>query len=137
MKILTWLRASANNPVESIVFICALGLFVFAIYLAIPQASLEHIASPITQNFAVQVQAWFIAGVMFLCSLPGLLFPLFKGAVRTKTLKLASFCLFATFFFLSVLRVMTFGWIPLNWVTTLMISLINGVARLFWEGKKT
>jgi hypothetical protein len=137
MKILKWLRVSANNPIESIVFIFALGLFVFSIYLAIPQDALTHVVSPITQNFAVQVQAWFVAGIMLLCSVPGLIFPFFKNQARIKLLKIASFCLFATFFFLSALRVLTFGWIPLNWVTTLMISLVSGIIRLFWESKKT
>lgn len=135
MKILHWLRALANNPVESVIFIFSVGLLAFSIYLLAPQ-DLTDITSPLTDAFSVRNQELLIALIMFLSSIPGLIFPFFGGERRNKMLRLAAFCIFFVFLFLGVLRIMTFGWTPLTWIYNFMIAFSGGSLRLFLEAKK-
>lgn len=129
------LLALARHPVETVIFIISLGLFVFAAYMLSPVYE-GAFQSPVKAGLEGRTQEYIVGFAFTVTSLFGLLAPIAKDGLRSKLFKLGSFFMFANFLFLTILRIVTIGWTPWTWEPTLMIAVISGVLRLFLEVQK-
>jgi len=132
MSKLLWL---ARHPVETVIFIISLGLFVFSVYMLSP-AYMGAFNSPVKAGLDGRTQEYITGIFFFVTSSFGLIAPFVKENLRLRLLKLGSFFMFVNFLFLTILRIITIGWTPWTWEQSLTIAAVCGVLRIFLEVKK-
>lgn len=133
---LTRLLSIVRKPVESVTWIMAFCLLVFALYLASPWYVPNYPDIITARTESDRIVEYAVSLIFFCGSLPGVVFPLLGDGPRRKALKFATFFLFAAFLFQTVLRGLSEGWIPPNWIAPATLTLISGALRLYLEVKK-
>jgi hypothetical protein len=133
MKSMIVILKAVRSPVEGIVGIFSSGLLVYALYLASPW---YHANYNVTTAALQRNVEYILAATMMLASLPGLVAPFIRKERRHRSLKLGTFGVFMSFLFLTVLRVIVFGWIPLSWLPLLMISLASAFLHIWLTVRK-
>lgn len=121
-----------RSPVEGVVWIYSTGLFLYACYVASPFYSTG--TGSVVSTGLPRIAAYVLALVFALAALPGLIAPLLSD--RTRALKLTTFGVFLAFMFLTILRIVIVGWIPVTWFPTLLVSLTSGYLHLWLKVRK-
>lgn len=122
-----WILSAIKKPVEASMFVYSLGLLVLATHVVL---TTETGQGSVFYYFDYPLQLLFGMSLIIL-AIPGIIVPFARN--RVKWLKHATFGIFLAFFFLFLLRVVIYGWIPWIWIYPLMISLSSGIKRLFVE----
>lgn len=134
MKRFGWLLIAARKPVESILFIFSVCLMGYSLYVMSPWYD-PGFPTTLTATPPNRVTEFVVASLFLLSSLPGLVAP-FVEKPRQLYLKLASFGMFLSFLFLTILRLVIYGPIPVTWVHLIGVSLTCGLLRLYLEVRK-
>lgn len=129
-----WLLRAAGSPVEGVTMIFSAGLFSYACYLFSPW---YHSQTQTAVSAGLQPTAETLLGVFFfLTTLPGLVAPFIREERRERSLKLATFSIFVSFLFLTILRVAVFGWLPVTWLPMILISLASGYLHVWLKVRR-
>jgi hypothetical protein len=109
----------------SILFVLALGLFLWGVYVVSP---LFHPGPAIAVAFEHNVVAEHLAGLLYV-AIGGL--RMVGVMVKSKRLMLfAPYAVMMGYLFLALLEIDVVGWYPLTWVPLLVCALIAGFCRL-------
>lgn len=121
-----------RSPVEGIVWIYSTGLFFYACFLASPFYATG--TGSVVSAGLPRMASYVLAGVFILASLPGMIAPFLAN--KTRALKFTTFGIFLAFMFLTILRVVIVGWIPVTWFPTLLVSLTSGYLHLWLKVRR-
>lgn len=130
----TWV---ANNPVEAIMVMIAVTLFLFGLYVFSPFYVVQNNAA-IAQAFGANIGQRALIGLGFyvLPTLP-VIASIFSPRFRTCTwYARGCFGMFIGLCFLSALRIIVIGITPLQWVFSLALGLTLGICYLYWRAKE-
>lgn len=122
MKSLNW---TESHPVEAAIFVASLGLFIYAIASLWPLHTVTALAAGLPGIFKYLAAAYFS-----ITAAPGLIAP-FSKKVPNLWLEKATFSLFLSYLFLTILRVGVYGWFPFTWFSLIVVSLMCGVFRIY------
>lgn len=129
MRLVGFARRIADNPVESIGLVLALGLTLIGLYLASP----IYVVSPagtlaaVFDNEAVRLviaAGYLLAAAPFFVSL-------FSNANTHRFQRLSTFWMFIAYLFITFLRLLTSGYRPFTWVLSLALALIAAIIHLW------
>lgn len=135
MRSLGFILRLFRNPVEGVMFIFSSGLFGYAFYFLSPvyQANYGTIIPAASLQQSVEIGlGLFLA----LSALPGLVAPFIRKTRRERSLKFATFGIFLSFLFLTILRLVIFGWFPVSWLPMLLISLASAYLHIWLKVRK-
>lgn len=124
-----------RKPIEVIMFIIAIGLLAYSLLVLSPfyvsdygNAIAEGFAS---RGFEVGITLGFMAS-----SIPGIIAP-FNPKIPNIFMEWGSMGMFLSFLFLTILRVMLYGFMPLTWIHLLTLSLVCGAVRIYLRSHRT
>lgn len=116
-------------------FIFSSGLFGYALYFLSPLYQPTY--GTIIPAAGLQHSVEMALGLLFaLSALPGVVAPFIRKARRERSLKFATFGIFISFLFLTILRTVVFGWLPVTWLPLLLISLSSAYLHVWLKVRK-
>lgn len=122
---LKWLE---RNPVEAVIFIVSLGLFIYSIIAMTPFYTAAN--GNVLEAGLPWWGGWISSGYFALASIPGLIAP-FNKRVPNVWLEWGTFSMFLSYLFLTIMRVVLYGWFPLTWFSLLVVSFACGALRIY------
>jgi len=133
MKSMSNLLKAARSPIEGVISIFSIGLFLYALYLISPWYHANYNVA----TAALQRNAEYALGAfLILVTLPGIIAPFLKAKKRFKALEISSFGIFLGFLFLTALRIIFFGWIPVTWMPSVLISFASAYINLWLKVRR-
>jgi hypothetical protein len=129
----TLLNKAVRNPVEGVIGIFSFGLLFYAVYLVSPW----YHAGYNVATAGLQRNAEYVFGAfMILTAIPGLIAPFVNEFKRGRLLYTATTGVFLSFLFLTILRILLFGFIPFTWLPIIMISLASAYLNVWLKVRK-
>ncbi len=129
-------RNAAEKPIEAIQVIVAITVFILALWVAspiyVPTSSSSAVAIAFSNNI---LQKALIGLVIGLPPLPIILSLFFKRFNTVSWYIRSTQGMFICLLFLTLLRVLVVGWLPLTWVSTLGLALVLIPCYLHWKAK--
>ncbi len=126
------LMNASRRPVEAIETVIALTFFILGLYIISP-LYVTTSTSAISMAFGSDyVQRAFVALTFYI--IPALPVLLAWFVPRFNTLwwrSRATSWMFMGALFITILRLVTIGWVPLTWLFTLSLSFIVGICHLY------
>lgn len=122
----TAFRSIRRDPVYTIGVILAVGLLIFALYFIGPW----YVGGPATSIGAVfdSGLSRFVLGVLYLIPSVAVLVGTTKGL---KWRMFGTFGVALAFLFITILRLLTFGFTPVIWIFMLICALISAMVYLY------
>lgn len=134
MKKLGAVIKAFQNPVEGLIVIFSLGIFVLGVYMMAPAYATNYV-TPVSAT--IQGNFEHLLGLIFaFMALPGLSAPFVRVNRRARSLKTATFGIFLIFLFLTILRIAFVGLVPFTWLPLLMLSLAGGYLHVWLKVRK-
>jgi hypothetical protein len=119
------LRRLSTIPAPAVLFVLALGLFLWGAYVVSP---FFQPGPAISVAFGNNRTAEYLFGFVYIAI--GLL-RMAGVAIGSKTILFAApYALMMGYLFLAILEVDVVGWYPLTWVPLLICAIIGGICRL-------
>ena len=117
-----------DSPLESIIFVLALGIFCYFSYFVSPLYQAQGDYSTVISEGLSREKYEYAFGIALIgASIPGLIAPFYK---KRKMLKPAATILFLVYLFLTTARLIIVGPIPLVWVSNLLLAIVAGIISL-------
>lgn len=126
MRRFLWIE---SHPVEAVIFVFSFVLFLYAGFVMTPWYHADFgnaVAASLNARWQEMVLASFFVGT----SIPGLVAP-FHKKIPNVWLEWGTFGLCLSFLFLTLLRLLLYGFIPLTWLALIAISIASGVLRVY------